>query len=140
MDDTFAPSSTLRKCLHGRSHQRLAQPGRIALRQWAVDGRYGEGSALLPRILNSRHDLHVLCAVRTGANIDLERAGEKFGPPVIFDFLAVGTTIGVEASKFSGHDLVPLLAVGGENAGICRQMTVWWKRQRSDFFAKLFRG
>lgn len=60
---------------------------------------------------------------------------------MIFDLLAVGTTIGVEASRFFGarHDLVPPLAVGRENAGISRQMTVWRRYQRSDFFTKLLR-
>ena len=55
------------------------------------------------RILDSPHDLHVFAAFGAGANIDLERASEQFGPSVIFDFLAVGTAIWAKASAFFGH-------------------------------------
>lgn len=94
------------------------------------------------RILNSPHNLHVFAAFGAGANIDLERASEQFGPPVIFDFLAVGTTIRAEAGAFFGarHDLVAPLAVRGENTGISGQMAVWRRHQRRDFFHKALRG
>lgn len=94
------------------------------------------------RILDSPHDLHVFSAFGAGANIDLERASEQFGPPVVFDFLAVGAAIWAKASAFLGarHDLIPPLAVRRENAGISGQMAVWRRHQRRNFFTKLIRG
>ena len=94
------------------------------------------------RILDSPHDLHVFTAIGAGANIDLERASEQFGPPVIFDFLAVGAAIWAKASAFFGarHYLIPRFTVRGENTGISGQMAVWWGHQRRNFFTKLFRA
>lgn len=64
------------------------------------------------RILDSPHDLHVFSAFGAGANIDLERASEQFGPPVVFDFLAVGAAIWAKASAFLG---------GNDSAAIFRE-------------------
>ena len=90
----------------------------------ALSYQRGGGNAALLQDLGQPHDLHVFTAIGAGANIDLERASEQFGPPVIFDFLAVGAAIWAKASAFFGarHYLIPRFTVRGENTGISGQM------------------